>query len=78
MNIKNSRVYFVLLAFAIMIAMNVFMAAKVEKLACDVERLNRAYSEAIESLRGVRGAVDSLPDIRQGYEEYEESLEDEQ
>jgi hypothetical protein len=61
----DARVKFVHLAliilFAATIGVNLFLARKVSKLAYDVEQLNRAYIGAIESMRGVSDAVDSLP-----------------
>jgi hypothetical protein len=55
-------VYFLFLAvFIAMIVTNVVLARKVGKLALDVEQLNQAYSEAVESFRGVTDVVDWLP-----------------
>jgi hypothetical protein len=66
---KCAGFFIMLAAFVVMIAMNAYLATKVGKLARDVQRLNLAYGEAIESLRGVRELVDSLPDVRFRYEE---------
>jgi hypothetical protein len=60
---RNAGLFILLAAFVAMIAMNAFLAAKVGMLARDVERLNIAYGEAIESLSGLREFVYSLPGI---------------
>jgi hypothetical protein len=64
LQLKGASFFVLLAAFVVMLAMNAYMATKVGKLALDVERLDSAYSEAIESLRGVREFIDSLPDVR--------------
>ncbi|MDR3255716.1 MAG: hypothetical protein LBT31_09125 [Synergistaceae bacterium] len=47
----------------IMVATNVFLANKVSNLAYDIEQLNEAYRDAVESMRGFAEAIDSLPPL---------------
>jgi hypothetical protein len=57
-----------------MIATNAFLVRKVGKFADDVEMLNRAYQEAIESFRGVTDLLDSMPEFKPRNDEPEEDF----
>jgi hypothetical protein len=46
------------------VSTNAYLARKVGKFADDVEMLNMAYQETIESFRGVTDLLDSMPEFK--------------
>jgi hypothetical protein len=50
-------------ALALMVAANIFLAHKIALLTYEIEKLNRAYLDAIESFGGVAETIDSLPPL---------------
>jgi hypothetical protein len=53
----------VVAAFALMVAANIFLAHKIALLTYAIEKLDRAYLDALESFIGASEALDSLPPL---------------
>lgn len=60
---KKNQAYrnWLLLFFLVTIAVNVFLTWRIARLASDVERLDAAYADVLESLRDTTDWLQSLP-----------------